>query len=169
MNIGSMKFHNFNLLQYEPVTFTEFIPGYKNRENNNNNVQNDENENKDINVFDVNNLFKSIFGNNTIEKKEDRIETTNRELQKENPDDKIISVNFVSMGFQDIINYSIPCKITDTFTKLEEKLLQDFPKLKDYEIFFEINAQRILRHKTLKENNIKENSVVSVFIVGDNN
>ena len=169
MNIGSMKFHNFNLLQYEPVTFTEFIPGYKNRENNNNNVQNDENENKDINVFDVNNLFKSIFGNNTIEKKEDRIETTNRELQKENPDDKIISVNFVSMGFQDIINYSIPCKITDTFTKLEEKLLQDFPKLKDYEIFFEINAQRILRHKTLKENNIKENSVVSVFIVDDNN
>jgi len=73
------------------------------------------------------------------------------------------------MGFQDIINYSIPCKITDTFTKLEEKLLQDFPKLKDYEIFFEINAQRILRHKTLKENNIKENSVVSVFIVDDNN
>ena len=169
MNIGSMKFHNFNLLQYEPVTFTEFIPGYKNRENNNNNVQNDENENKDINVFDVNNLFKSIFGNNTIEKKEDRIETTNRELQKENPDDKIISVNFVSMGFQDIINYSIPCKITDTFTKLEEKLLQDFPKLKDYDIFFEINAQRILRHKTLKENNIKENSVISVFIVDDNN
>ena len=169
MNIGSMKFHNFNLLQYEPVTFTEFIPGYKIRENNNNNVQNDENENKDINVFDVNNLFKSIFGNNTIEKKEDRIETTNRELQKENPDDKIISVNFVSMGFQDIINYSIPCKITDTFTILEEKLLQDFPKLKDYEIFFEINAQRILRHKTLKENNIKENSVVSVFIVDDNN
>ena len=168
MNIGSMKFHNFNLLQYEPVTFTEFIPGYKNRENNNNNVQNDENENKDINVFDVNNLFKSIFGNNTIEKKEDRIETTNRELQKENPDDKIISVNFVSMGFQDIINYSIPCKITDTFTKLEEKLLQDFPKLKDYEIFFEINAQRILRHKTLKENNIKENSVISVFIVNNN-
>ena len=168
MNIGSIMFHNFNILQYEPVTFTEFIPGYKNRENNNNNVQNDENENKDINVFDVNNLFKSIFGNNTIEKNVDRIETTNRELQKENPDDKIISVNFVSMGFQDIINYSIPCKITDTFIKLEEKLLKDFPRLKDYEIYFEINSKRILRHKTLKENNIKQNSVISVFIVDNN-
>ena len=72
------------------------------------------------------------------------------------------------MGFQDIQNYSIPCKVTDKFTKLEEKLLKDFPKLRDYETIFEINTQRILRHKTLKENNIKENSIISVFIVDNN-
>ena len=96
------------------------------------------------------------------------METSKRELLKENTDDEIISVNFVSVGFEDIKNYSIPCKITDTCIKLEEKLLKDFPKLKDYEIYFENNEHRIKRHKTLKENNIKENSVISVFIVDNN-
>ena len=113
-------------------------------------------------------LLKNKNGNNKIEQNEDRIETSNRELLKEDTDDKIISVNFVSSGFQGIENYSIPCKIIDTFNKLEEKLLKDFPKLREHEIYFEINSKRILRYKTLKENNIKENSVISIFIVNNN-
>ena len=89
-------------------------------------------------------------------------------MKNENADDKIISVNFVSIGFQDIQNYSIACKVTDKFTKLEEKLLEEYPRLREHEIFFEINTQRILRYKTLKENNIKENSIINVFMVNNN-
>ena len=169
-------FYKLNILQYQPDTFTEFIPGYQNHENNDNinthitkkNTETNVIEPRNINIFDENNLLKNRKANNKSEQREDTIETSNRELQKENPDDKIISVNFISMGFQDIQNYSIPCKVTDKFTKLEEKLLKDFPKLRDYETIFEINTQRILRHKTLKENNIKENSIISVFIVDNN-
>ena len=169
-------FYYFNILQYHPATFTEFIPNYQNHQNNNNiNIHNTKNNNENNvietnnnNTFDENNLLKIKNENNKIEQNEERIETSNRKLLKENTDDKIISVNFISVGFQDIKNYSLPCKITDTFTKLEEKLLKDFPKLKEYEIFFEINEYRIKRHKTLKENNIKENSVISVFIVDNN-
>ena len=169
-------YHYFNILQYHPVTFTEFIPNYQNHENNNNiNIHNTKNntennviETNNINTFDKNNLLKIKNENNKIEQNEERIETSKRELLKENTDDKIISVNFVSKAFQDIKNYSIPCKITDTFIKLEEKLLKDFPKLKDYEIYFEINSKRILRHKTLKENNIKHNSIISVFVINNN-
>ena len=164
--IGCIILYYLNILYYNPKTFTEFIPNYQNnikihdtKNNNENNVI----ETKNINTFDIRNE------NNKIEQNEERIETSNRELLKENMDDKIISVNFISVGFQDIKNYSIPCKITDTFTKLEEKLLKDFPKLKEYEIYFEINEHRIKRHKTLKENNIKENSVISVFIFDNNN
>ena len=89
-------------------------------------------------------------------------------MNNENIDDQIISVNFVSMGFQDIQNYSIACKVTDKFTKLEERLLKDHPNLRGQEIFFEMNAQRIQKNKTLKENNIKQNSIINVFTVNFN-
>ena len=79
--------------------------------------------------------------------------------------DNIIGINFVSMGNQDIINYNIPCKNTELFVKLEEKLYEDFPKYKDYETYFEVNTRRIKRFKTLKENNIKHNDIISVFTV----
>ena len=89
-------------------------------------------------------------------------------MNNENPDDQIISVNFVSIGFQDIHNYSIACRVTDKFTKLEKRLLKDNPNLRGKEIFFETNAQRIQKNKTLKENNIKQNSIINVFSVNTN-
>ena len=50
------------------------------------------------------------------------------------PGEKIFAVNLVSMGFQDIINYSLVCKNTDLFVKLEEKLNNDYTQLKDKEL-----------------------------------
>ena len=79
--------------------------------------------------------------------------------------DKIISVNFMSMGNQDIINYSMPCKKTDLFVSLEEKLYNDFPKYKNYETYFEVNLKRIKRFKTIEENNIKGNDIISMFVI----
>ena len=78
--------------------------------------------------------------------------------------EKIISVLFISMGSQDIINYSMPCKNTDLFVKLEENLYKDFPKYKNYETCFEVNGKRIKRFKTVEQNNIKGNSIISMFI-----
>ena len=69
------------------------------------------------------------------------------------------------MGNQDIINYSMACKNTDLFARLEEKLYQDFPKFKDYETYFEVKTKRIKRYKTLEENNIKNNDIISIFII----
>jgi hypothetical protein len=110
-----------------------------------------------------NNLIKNIkeiqncsLSNNIKDKKE------------KNQDEKILTVKFISMDTQEIKNYCLECRNKDLFVRLEEKLCEDFPKLKDYEIYFEINSKRILRHKTLKENNIKQNSVISVFIVNNN-
>ena len=85
------------------------------------------------------------------------------------PGDKIFSVNFVSMGFQDIINYSLVCKNTDIFVKLEEKLNNDYPQLKDKETYFIVNGNRIKRFKTLDENNIKSNDVINLFLIDAEN
>ena len=74
-----------------------------------------------------------------------------------------MAINFVSMGFQDIVNYAIPCKNTDLFVKLEEILNNDFPQLKEREMYFESNGRRLKRFKTLDENKIKNKDVINVF------
>ena len=81
-----------------------------------------------------------------------------------NPGDKIISVLFMSQGTQDIINYSMACKNTDLFVRLEEKLYNDYPKYRNFETFFMVNTRRILRFQTLEENKIKNNDIISLFI-----
>ena len=84
-------------------------------------------------------------------------------VQNTQAEEEFISVNFVSMASQDIINYSIVCKQSWLFSKLEEKLYIDFPQYNKPETYFMFNANMIERNKTLKENNIRNNSVVNVF------
>ena len=79
--------------------------------------------------------------------------------------EKIMAVNFVSMGVNDIGHYNLVCKNTDLFVKLEERLYNDFPQFKEHETYFEVKTRRIKRFKTLKENNIKTNDVINMFII----
>ena len=55
------------------------------------------------------------------------------------------------------------CKTSDLFVRLEERLYQDFPKFRNVETFFMVNVNRILRFKTLEENGIKNNDIISLF------
>ena len=79
--------------------------------------------------------------------------------------EQIISVNFMTIGNQDIMNYSMPCKKSDLFVKLEEKLYKDFPKYKNYDTYFEVNTRRIKRFKSIEENNIKGNDIIYLFAI----
>ena len=78
-------------------------------------------------------------------------------------DEEFISVNFVSMATQDIANYSIVCKLSWPFSEVEKKLYKDFPEYNRPETIFMYGATAIEKNKTLKENKIKKNSVISVF------
>ena len=81
-----------------------------------------------------------------------------------NPGEKILVVNFVGMGVNDIGHYNLVCKNTDLFVRLEERLYEDFPQFKEYETYFEVNSKRIKRFKTLKDNKIKTNDIIDVFV-----
>ena len=81
------------------------------------------------------------------------------------PNDKIIGVNFVSMGINDIGHYSLVCKTRDLFVNLEERLYNDFPQFKNYETYFEVNGKRIKRFQTLEQNKIKNKDIINVFII----
>ena len=69
------------------------------------------------------------------------------------------------MGTQDIGHYSLACRKTDLFVRLEEKLINDFPELRENDLYFEVNVRRIKRYKTLEENNIKNNDIINLFLI----
>ena len=142
------------------------------------------NENAKLNEMINNMNSNQLFLNNKISFLENELNKKNMEIQNYlnnmnninnynindlvtsiNPGEKIITVNFVSNGFQDIANYSIPCKNTSLFIRLEEKLNNDFPQLKNHETFFVVNTRRIKRFQTLEENQIKSNDVISIFTI----
>ena len=100
--------------------------------------------------------------------KDKLVKNLDKNITSINPGEKIMTINFVSMGITDIVNYALSCKNTDLFVRLEEKLYKDFPKFKEYETSFEVNARKINRFKTLDENEIKNKDVINVFIVDNN-
>ena len=85
-------------------------------------------------------------------------------LSQMKPGEKILAVNFVSMGVNDIGHYNVICKNTDLFVRVEERLYNDFPQFKDYETFFNVKGKRIKRFKTIADNEIKNNDVINIFI-----
>ena len=76
-----------------------------------------------------------------------------------------MSVNFVSIGKNDISNYSLPCKNSDSFELLEARLNHDYPDLKKYQTLYMVNTRKIDKLKSLEENNIKTNDIINVFIL----
>ena len=95
-----------------------------------------------------------------LEKKDEQSEYSIRSV---NPGEKILAVNFVSMGNQDIGHYNLICKNIDLFVSLEKRLYKDFPKFKDYNTYFEVNGHSIKRFKTMDENKIKNNDIINIF------
>ena len=100
---------------------------------------------------------------NALNNNKDKLELDNKDNIKYSENDKIISVLFMTQGNQDIINYSMACRTTDLFSSLEERLYQDFPKYRNVDKIFMVRANRIFRDKTLEENNIKNNDIISLF------
>ena len=129
---------------------------------------------------ELNNIINNLKNNiNNYEKRikllEKEIKNFNSDINSLNnstnsikylrPGERILTVNFVSMGFQDIGHYSLACKNTDKFVKLEEKLNNDFKQLNNHDTYLEANGRRIKRFKTLDENNIKSNDIINIFVI----
>ena len=100
---------------------------------------------------------------NELNKKNNEID--NYEITSIKPGEKIMAINFVSMGNNDIGHYNLMCKNIDLFIRLEERLYEDFPQFKEYETYFEVNGKRIKRFKTLEQNNIKTNDIINIFTI----
>ena len=58
-------------------------------------------------------------------------------------------------------------KNNDKFSKLEDILYDKYPAYKDSENYFLFNGKRINKHRTLEENKIKNNDVLTLNKIED--
>ena len=67
----------------------------------------------------------------------------------------------------EIINHSIICKNSDKFSKLEEKIYDKYPELKNPGNSFYINGESIDRYKTLNQYKITDKSAIITIDMGE--
>ena len=72
----------------------------------------------------------------------------------------VIAVNFVSLCNN--INYPMACKKTDRFSKIEKKLYQEFPELRNKNIYFIVNGNVIDKSLTFEQNKIKSGNTILI-------
>ena len=148
-----------------------------NEERNKNKKLLEELNNEKKKVKELNDKLKSYENSNYLKKikeLEELIKLKNLEINnlKNNNDkneittiksgEKIIAIFFTSTH-QDI-HRPIPCKNTDVFVKIEEKIYNEYPKYKDYNTYLTVNGNIIKRFKTLEENGIKDGNTIIVNI-----
>ena len=78
------------------------------------------------------------------------------------PGEKIMAINFISTDHK--IMYCLPCKNTDIFVRLEEKLYDEFPEYKEENTYFTVNGNTIKRFKSMEDNKIKNSDVIILNI-----
>ena len=79
--------------------------------------------------------------------------------------EKLISLIFISYNQE--IHYSLICKDSDKFTNVENLLYDEFPKFRETENYFISEGNKINKYKTLKENNLKNGSIVMLYQIGE--
>ena len=74
--------------------------------------------------------------------------------------DKIFTVNFISLN--EDIHYSMICKNTDKFYRLEDAFYDKFPEYKNCSNFYLIHDKIIDKYNNLESNNINDNDIIVV-------
>ena len=74
--------------------------------------------------------------------------------------ENIIAVNFISSD--QLINYPIGGLKSDKFSTIEEKLLNEFPELRNKDIYYIANGNVMNRALTLEQNKIKTGNTILI-------
>ena len=132
-------------------------------------------------IINLSNQFSNNIQNNKILELQRTIDMKNQEISqllvrinnnsngvKFMPGDNIIAVVFTSVN-QKIQNYSRAYKDTEIVARIEEELYNNYPQFKEKETYLMLNGNKIMRFKTLKENNIKNGDIIQVHIYEDEN
>ena len=137
------------------------LSDYKNRNNlMENNINNNIN-NKPLNIIEV---MKAKFEKEISEKNKEindlKNKLSNINLNLENKENLI---SIIISTVDEKVNFSVICKRTDKFKKIEEQFYIEYPEYKDKNNKFTLNGVKINSDKSLYENNIKMNSNIILF------
>ena len=101
--------------------------------------------------------------NEELRKRDNEIRELNKELESKyqsefSKREKLMAIIFISMDEK--IHSTIICKNTDPFIKIEEMLYEIYPDYKESENNFLVNGHRVIKSKTLEQNNIHNNDII---------
>ena len=119
-----------------------------------------------INKYNKMKEIKNITNNNDINK----IKELEKEIKKYKnyfllPGENLITIKFISIDQN--INFETFAKKTDNIAKLENFLYEKYPKYKDTENYFLVNGKKLNRHRTLEENKIKDNDILTLGVIDE--
>jgi hypothetical protein len=117
-----------------------------------------ENKFKESNSINMNNkIINELYKD--LKAKEREIKNIKSKFPFElSENEELMSVIFFSPNQK--IHYSIICKNTDQFTKIETQLYKEYPDYGNSENYFIVNGNKINKYKSLKENNIKNSDIL---------
>ena len=72
--------------------------------------------------------------------------------------EQLMSVIFVSSDQN--VHYSVICKNTDKFSRIESMLYDEYPEYSESENHFLVNGNKVNKHKSLEFNKIKNNDII---------
>ena len=116
----------------------------------------------------INNNIKNISNNNKIIELKDKKEEKEKEMKELNQifpfeyekRDKIFTVTFITLN--EDIHYSMACKNTDIFNRLEDAFYDKYPEFKASNTYFLIHDKIIDKSNNLEANNIIDNDFIIV-------
>ena len=114
-----------------------------------------------INEYNKREFNKISNNNNYINRiKELEIEIEKYKNYCLSPGEKLITIKFISTDQK--INFNTFAKKTDIFTKLETSLYKYYTQYKETENYFLVNGKKVNKHKTLEENKINDNDILTL-------
>ena len=112
-----------------------------------------------------NNINEINYLKEVIKEKDSEIKLLKLQLKNNTKEtlvdlNKILVINFTS---PDGLNCGLKCLETDIFAEVEEKLYQQYDIYRNTNNNFILKGNTILRFKTIKENNIKDNDKIMLI------
>ena len=97
-----------------------------------------------------------------IRKKDEELKELKSKLPVElKKDEKLMTVIFMSDDQK--IHYSLICKNTDRFNRIENLLYDEYPEYQESENYFTVNGNKIIKSKTMEQNNIKFSDIILLY------
>jgi len=120
---------------------------------------------KDNKINELENKIMELKNKSNNNNYINRIKELENEIEKYKnycllPGEKLITIKFISTDQS--INFNTFVKKSDNFTKLESSLYEYYPRYKDSENFFLVNGMKVNKHRTLEENKIKDNDILTL-------
>ena len=121
------------------------------------------NEKLEKKIKEIQNIPNNNIQINEISKLEEKIKQLKSYILS--PGENLIYIKFISVDQN--INFPTVAKVKDKFFKIESILYDYFPKYKDTENIFLVNGKKINTKKTIEDNKIKNNDIITLSIFDD--